>query len=444
MKVTTHSKAEFSTALAHLTARNDLYFAEFVQVSSVLARFWSDFLTVSELSIIQFLVGRTLAFRKRAELISRSHFMEGVVSSDGLRICSGVGVAYSTLRIALEGLVQKEIVEVHAFTDGRKETIPRIYEVKTAKILEGRDTEEVLNMLRRAYKTGVRGPESSENRCAEIQHTVCRNSAHLKEIHSISNTSSYEDVPSPSATGRKREFLVDPKKKTRSANVCAEAPATTAKERAAQILGKARDKRAKRASNTSVPTKRWDVPTLQALLDTARESANVQTARVVVTTKPIGVLHKRMKEAQVENVLDFFTWALRNWNTVANAHRRSTAKKAQTTKSAAQQEMKLVPNFNDLSYRFPYLLAFYNDRAYTEKQQAAEREQAIANDRAQRQAATAASNARRANVRRLDEEREAARRKQDAEFERRRHVRRSLPDDDDDLPEYEAPVWGGQ
>lgn len=443
MRVITYPKSKFQDILSELTKRNDLYFLEFVQVSSVITRFGAEFLTLSELATLNFLVGRTLAFRKKAELISREHFTKGVESSTGTRICSGVGVANSTLRIALEGLAEKGIISIHAFLDGKVETIPRVYEVNSAKILEGRDTEEVLKVLARTRNLGAK---SGENTGAEDRHTPCRNPADLKEVLRTSNTSSYEEVPAASQPAPQKSFLRDRKRPKAGAIDCT-SPTVTAKERAQQILGAAREKRTVRASNTKVPTKRWTVPVLQALLDKAREAAGISIGRVVVTTKPISILHKRMAEAKVSDALDFFTWALRNWNVVANANRKAKARQMKVTK-AVQSEMSLTPNFNDLAYRFPYILAFYNDRVYVKEQEATVKKEKEATQRVEREQRESAAARRREHARRMDEKRAEELRRQDAEFDaKRRQQRKRTPqqqdtDDDWEMPEFKAREWG--
>lgn len=436
MSLISHEFAQYSAVLKELTRKDDLYFEEFVRVTSVLMKYWPEELTIGEYAVMTFIVGRTLLFRKRAETISKHHFVDGIVSMDGTRVCHGTGMAYSSTRVAITGLVDKGYVSIHAFLAGKTETIPRVYEVNIDRILVGKDIEGVGDMLNRARNTRKSGSE----RGAEIQQTPCRNPAHLTSLLRKDNTSSKEEVPEAAAPGVAGLFKTPKRGRVvRDANDCI--PTKTAKEVAQATIAKAEATRATRSADTSVPTKRWDIRTLQALLDTARAAAGVSLPRILVTTKPIGVLHKRLLAAEVGNVVEFFTWALQNWNIVANANRKAKASQMRNTKTTTS-EMSLIPNFNDLAYRTPYILAFFNDRKYTQVQakqaSQAQRQQAEQYTQATEQATAV----RRAAVRRQDE----ARKRLDDEAEAKRRVRRNQPTrqimDDDVIPEFVAKEWG--
>ncbi|ALT58027.1 hypothetical protein FDG94_gp034 [Pseudomonas phage SM1] len=446
MKVTAHEARRYAEVVADLTRRDDLYFSEYVEVTSVLARFWPEFLTMAELATLTFILGRTLMFRKKAESISKAHFLNGVIAADGTRVCSGVGVSHNTLRTALEGLVDKGIVDIHAFLDGKTETISRVYEVKTAKIVADRDTEGVRSMLIRSRKTMEKQPDrdgfEESGRGSKIWHTPLQNLAHNKEILRISKTSSKEDVSGSGEKVVERAFKLPMAKRVRRASVCTEPTTMSARERAEQILGAAKAKRNDRAVNTKVPTKKWETRTLQALLDKARESVGTSCPRITVVSKGIGVLHRRMLESEVEDVVDFFSWALTNWTLVASANRKAKATQLRNKATkAAQSEMHMAPNFSDLAYRFPYFFRFYQDRCYTEKQLASELKAKQEKIQTAKRKESEASIARRNEVRRRDEEAERQRRREEEAFRKRRAV--MAQDSDDDLPEYEAPAWGG-
>lgn len=380
-------------------------------------------------------------FRKRAEAINKSHFLTGVSEADGTMVCSGVGLAHSTLRVALDGLSEKGLIEIHAFTTNGVESLPRVYEVKTARILENWDTEGVKNMLSRVGKQAKNQVESldfqPQEGGAEFQRGGCRNSAHLKDILRISNISTSVDIPEPASPASKG-FFRESKSSSRRAHGCT--PTLSARETAEAILNKSKERRQARASSTAVPTKRWDSKTLQALLDTARENAGGACPRIAVVSKAIGVLHKRMREHQVENVVDFFSWALSNWSIVASANRKAKAVQLrQKDTKAAHSEMHLAPNFTDLAYRFPYFYKFYLDRRYSaaqtqqaEDQKSAEVQRVVASQKA-------AIAQRREVVREQDQQRAERRRKDDEEFRTRRRRLYS----NDDLPEYVAPEWRG-
>src|SRR5690606_25798598 len=138
------------------------------------------------------------------------------------------------------------------------------------------------------------------------------------------------------------------------------------------IATKAQERRAERVSRASTtPTKRWTTNEVQALLDKAREraeDAGYTTPRVVVTARALPTLHKRMLAAQTADPLAFFTWSWQHWGTIASANRRSKARQARETRTSSEA-MSMAPNFNDLAYRLPYIVAFYNDREQAVKEE---------------------------------------------------------------------------
>lgn len=214
------------------------------------------------------------------------------------------------------------------------------------------------------------------------------------------------------------------------------------------IAAKTQERRAERVARSgSTPTKRWSIHEAQALLDKAREraeGAGYTTPRVVVTARALPTLHKRMLAAEVADPLAFFTWTLQHWGTIASANRRSKARQAKETRTVSDA-MSMAPNFNDLSYRFPYILAFYNDREQTAIEERRHEEQNQQRVETTRKATETALEARRALARKKDLAREEERQKTEATLVRRLRSRPSRQtEDNDDLPEYVEPVWEGK
>lgn len=392
---------------------------------------------MSEFATLSFILGRTLMFRKRAEKISRTHFLEGVIDSEGNRICAGVGVTYNTLRTALDGLVSKGFIEVHAFVQGRTELIPRVYEVKTDQIIEGKSLAGVQKWIKPEQKVEQKQQftdhENAENRGSKICYTPYQNLPHLKDILRISNNhkeSSIEDYRQPAVPGDKGGEEMHP-----SANGC-----TKARQVAEAILSKSKARKAVRASNTSVPARKWNTLTLQALLDAARDRVGPTAPRIVVTAKGAGVLHQRMQAAGVGDVVDCFAWAIANWATISSAQRRSVAR----SESKRSSEMHKAPNFQDLCYKFPYIHKFYQDRKFTDAQAQAEQTVQAEQVATARQRDAEGRQLRKAAARNADMERERQRNADDQAFQQRRRERYRNPVADDDIPEYQAPVWGGR
>lgn len=434
-----------------LTKKDDMYFLAYVEVMSVLGKFWEERFTSTEFLVLNFLVNRTLLFRKKAEVVTRKHFVDGVESGVGVT-CRGVGVSENSLMKALSSLCDQDYIHIHCFKTRQIESTPRLYELNYDALVAGYDLGEVQNMLKRSRKSSKVQYENddfySENTPPNFEGGGGSNLGGITELlHSSISSSNEEESAAPQP--RKSPALrvgKNHKAPTTVAVDCTEPTNTsgTARERLKEMKDVSTTKRTTRLSRVrTLPERRWEIGDLQALLDEARVRAGVSIPRVMVTSRGAGVLHKRMKEAEVKEPLEFFTWALKNWATVANANRRAKAKQLKDTK-ASNSEMAMIPNFNDLAYRFPYILVFFNDRKFTEVQaeEQKQEESKVFEETVERQ--RVAIERRRQSVRESDLRRREEDRRQ--EQEDRERMRRPRPvvdlDDDEPIPEYKEREWG--
>lgn len=443
-----HGHHTLSTLAKTLTTKDDAHFIAYIEVMSVLGKFWSARFTPSEFLVLSFLANRTLIFRKRAESITRKHFDDGVSSERG-DTCTGCGVSEHARVRALNSLCSRNFINVHCFLEGKTETKPRIYELNYELLVEGHDLGEIRNMLKRS-RTATRDARIeddfyAENTPRQSSGAPLDNRGGITELlHSSKNTSI--NIEESAASQPNHPALKVGKKSSGCAiNVTTtKAPLTgNAQERVAQILeSTTRVREARVATTRTLPARRWDMKELQALLDTARAEAGVSVPRVMATSKGAGVLFKRMKDAEVKDTLEFFTWAFKNWGTVANANRRSKATQMKNTKTVST-EMSMIPNFSELAYRFPYILVFFNERKYTQVQ---------TQERAVEQKAQAGKVVD-AQQQAIDLRRELAREQDLANRERERaapvvnRVRRTRPAvalGDDEIPEFKEREWVGK
>jgi hypothetical protein len=129
---------------------------------------------------------------------------------------------------------------------------------------------------------------------------------------------------------------------------------------------------------------------------------------------------------------------------VANANRRSKARQLKEEHKVSS-EMSLIPNFQDLAYRLPYIMVFFNERKFTEVQAKDEKVakasavKTMADD--QRQAIDRRRSAvREQDLRRREEDQQAEQRF----TERRRRPRiEQAPDSDEPLPAFREREWRG-
>lgn len=437
-----------------LTKKDDMYFLSYVEVMSVLGKFWPERFSPTEFLVLNFIAHRTLIFRKRSERITRKHFLEGVESGRGVT-CRGAGVSHMPLMKALTTLAEQDYIHIHCFKLGQVESTPRIYELNCEAIIAGYDLEETHLMLKRGRKFSKTTVENDgfndDLPPTYISGGGGMNLGGLTELlhSSISSTNVEESAATPPR--KLRSLRVGKNHKPPSAINCTEEVTPTvagnARDRLKQMKEASTQARTTRlASVRIIPNRRWEVKDLQALLDEARVRAGVTIPRVMVTSKALGVLYRRMKEAEVKEPLEFFVWALKNWTTVANANRRAKAKQLKDTK-ASNSEMSMTPNFNDLSYRFPYILVFFNERKFTEIQAVEQKQEQNKVFETQAEAQRVAIERRRQTVREQDLHRRETDQKAEQEFvERRRRVRTVvIPDDDDEpLPEFKEREWEGR
>src|SRR5262245_18045437 len=84
-------------------------------------------LTGAELKVLLYVMRRTFGFKKTSDNISLSQITEGIVTRDGRRLDHGTVLAKSTAAIAVNGLVQKNvIIKVRNREPGRGD-IPTTY-----------------------------------------------------------------------------------------------------------------------------------------------------------------------------------------------------------------------------------------------------------------------------------------------------------------------------
>lgn len=446
----TYGMNSLGVVTRNLTKKDDMYFLAYVEVMSVLGKFWPERFTSIEFLVLSFLANRTLIFRKKAEVISRTHFMEGVESGAGVT-CRGAGVGHMALMKALNSLSDQDYIHIHCFKVGQIESTPRLYELNCEALVAGYDLGEIHSMLKRSRKS-AKTVEDDDGFYDDLTPPDFRGGPPLKRgditelLHSSISSSNEEESAAP--LPRKLPGLRVGKnhKPPRAIDCTATSVPGKASERLEQMKEVSTTKRTTRlASVRTLPTRRWEVKDLQVLLDEARVRAGVTIPRIMVSSRALGVLYKRMKEAEVTEPLEFFVWALKNWTTVANANRRAKAKQLKDTK-ASNSEMSMTPNFNDLSYRFPYILVFFNDRKFTEIQAVEQKQEQSRVFETKVNEQRVAIERRRQTVREQDlHRRETDQRAEQAFVERRRRARPVITQDDDEpLPEFKEREWEGR
>lgn len=373
--------------IANLTSLDDEHMSDFVLCSVALAKQGSGVLSTSAMCVMMFILGRTLAFRKKAEVITAQHFEKGVVDKDGVSISSGCGVSASTTRRAIKELSEAGFIRIHTFSDGKKEQHARAYEVLTDKIKAIADLESAKKWVKRRSlsgqnyaKEGVKFTPSLPENGEKVPFLGCQN-YHTKLYNDKSlyiGILSNDNISQPAAATQEEEMIPTPRKGRTPSKIAIDCK-VRAKDIPAIVSAKHSTATSSRAeASRKVTTRKWTTQELQALLDKARanvQEAGVQVNRIVVVSKNIGVFHKRMLASEIPDALEFLEWVFRNWGKVANANKRAKARQTKINQRT-ESVMALTPNFNDLAFRLPFIIALYNDsKAVDEIEQQDKQEQ---------------------------------------------------------------------
>lgn len=84
-------------------------------------------LNEGELKVLLYIIRRTFGFGRQSDNISLSQMVEGLVTSDGRRLDSGVGLSKSSVARALQGLTAKEIILSQRNRDPVRGDLPTSY-----------------------------------------------------------------------------------------------------------------------------------------------------------------------------------------------------------------------------------------------------------------------------------------------------------------------------
>lgn len=412
---------EYNKQRASLVKKDPDMYIEFVRVSRCIARYWTAHLSGSALKTVLFLVGRTLSFGKRAEVIPRAAFVNGIVD-----VCEGSGVSQRTLDAVMKELQEHNLVNVHAFAKGNVESLHRIYEINVEAFFE-KVPEAMLRTWKKAENTAKQPPAKSAL-------------PPLQSLRDLSNTYRSNGDTNVSPPDRSAPGLSSPRKPRPQSKVDVNIKRSAA-EIAAGLQANSQATRDTRVATSRDPAgKPWSKQQLQALLDKAHATVRDEgyaTQRIVAIDKGRKLLQQRMTDRGIKDALEFFEYVLRNWSTIAAAHSNATKRK-RTEGQDLGRSIHRSPNFDDLYQRLPYIATiFLNDEFRTAEAQI-ERDREEEKKRQGAQERQEAQRTRRQIARQRDLEREEQRKREEqalaSRVERTRTSPRRVADDLPEMP----------
>lgn len=416
-----HDIGDYHACIQQLTARDDDVYNDFTECCKAVSRYWVAQLTPASLKVLAFIMGRTLSYGKRGEIIGRPQFLKGIVN-----VCAGAGVSDRTLTTALAELNDLGFINSHRFMRGNAESARRIHVV---------DVENILNGV---PKTMADNWNARKNMPKQPPVKVATPPLHkLRDVSNtyISNGDTIVSPPDRSAPG-----LSSPRKPRQPSKVDVNIKRSAA-EIAAGLQANSQATRDTRVATSRDPAGRpWSKQQLQALLDKAHATVRDEgyaTQRIVAIDKGRKLLQQRMTDRGIKDALEFFEYVLRNWSTIAAAHSNATKRK-RTEGQDLGRSIHRSPNFDDLYQRLPYIATiFLNDEFRTAEAQI-ERDREEEKKRQGAQERQEAQRTRRQIARQRDLEREEQRKREEqalaSRVERTRTSPRRVADDLPEMP----------
>lgn len=279
--------------------------------------------------VLRAIVTRTYGFYKRAELISKRHFLEGVWK-DNESICAPAASNPNALYRALNVLEGLGFITKHRVTVNRSDVFSLIY-LHAHAILENIMTKEAYAMLRKSRKekrAESDTPDDAEFYLTEEPQTVVRMRTSPVVRMRTTEYINKEEVKKPSCSvPRNGEVLRKPRRIRPVAIDCKKTVEETVAEIHTRLTA---SRKAKAQRGAGLP-----VPGLQALVAMWQEAIIAKYGFAIVpalTVKQYGIF-KRIAKGQViaGGWEEFLDWSVRNWESINAEHREWLKRKKEKT-----------------------------------------------------------------------------------------------------------------
>lgn len=327
---------------------------------------WAAQMTPHQITILAFVLDRTIYHGKLSETVAFDQFLSGMALNDGDEmVFCGLNMSKNTLTLHLKQLIADDFLHAHGCVGARgtTEIRPRLFAINF-KLLFGLDLADEENpMILRMPKE--KSATTSQN-TREIDADIAPSSTNTMLRTSKKRVVGLPDLGVPNLGGIYSTnidtkvsnlgvaALAAPRSKVDVNSALENLRATRLAMRTERTANRPTARRQTAAASS--PTSKINV---QAMIDTAMALYHPTLPRVVVTDKPLGVLKKRLALSEVE-LEPVINWAIRFWITTASAHERSSRRRiADGTTKFNYTAIPPAPDFATLCYRFPYFLAAY-------------------------------------------------------------------------------------
>jgi hypothetical protein len=294
-----------------------------------LTDYWAKKLNAQETAVLLLVTRLTLLSGRAVEDITMKQFVDCFSTSD------------RTLQKTIDSLCESDLINIYTVLSpktGRQCSI-RAFEINFKKLLDVTILEKIGRQSRLVPKENPQlAAEDSSGGAHEYIHRYC---VPLSTSSGLDKSNQFPSaVYSPPKTMTVEVF---------SGNRNSQKPTTATKAQAAR---RGATPPASRLYETGLTPKR-----LQDLLDEIMSRYYPDYPRLLVTTKPYGVLRKRLEASNISDIEDFLGYAFRYWHELATRNQIAIRR---LEPGALMDPLPLGPSFGDLAYRLPYFIRAYS------------------------------------------------------------------------------------
>lgn len=334
-----------------------------VPIMAAITARWLAELKGPRLSVLLFIMNRTILCGKSAQRIAMAEFETGVKDEDFVHCC-GTGLSKSTITEALKWLQTEDFLSVYRTITGTSgvESEPRMFEIDFKKLLHAGELSDknCVVEVTEVDKSDTVAPRLLGRGGPGIRggHNDIYIGDYITSLNILDKTS----LISPLAFGSRKkanekvgvEMFVGKQKKPR---------ATLGYDNAADAVAaiKQRDQQKQTTRVASAATKQPSVLTrqeMQAVFDKHATAISLGF-RLMVTSREYGFLKKRLADNPPKDFSDFVRWTLTYWGTMAQQNQAAVRK--DRDRLVKGKTLPAAPHFYTFTYWYPYFFRAYQN-----------------------------------------------------------------------------------
>lgn len=335
----TVTESEFLALIKAKEFRDSARVGTALPAYSAVMRHWAGELAPAQVTVLLYLIERTLACGRAAQRIAIREMTDGFsCETDGK--FGSISLARTAIKAALAALSDLKLLKIYrTMSESGYEKESRMFEI------------DCKNLQKELPDPG-RIPEGGGHETASPSYINYIDS----EIEKKSVVASGSLLAAGSQDNTGKVVMLRTPKKPRAERTQSE----SALDAVARVAAKHEANRTARVAAASAKAPRKiEKDELQALFDRVTTASEPKMPRVVVTLKELGFFRKRLAVQAPDSLKDFIEWTLFNWHDIASRQRGAMHRRGETDRT---KELPRVADFATFVYRFPYFLKVYEGR----------------------------------------------------------------------------------